>query len=416
MKYQNPKGTVDFYPKDMMERNAIFNKLRDTAVKYNYKEVESPAFESLKLLTAKSGDEIKEQIFVLEKKGKEEFGLRFDLTVPVARMFVEKQKSLTKPAKWFYLTRMWRYEQPQSGRLREFYQFGVEVFGSAKPEADAEVINLAIDSLMSLGLKEDDFVVKINNRKLIQGILTQIVGKEKLDKVLRAIDKKGKLSEKEFIEELEKTKMGLAQVEEVRDILEIEKIEDFSKLKLNKEAFEGLEELKGVLEFIYFKELVKISLSTVRGLAYYTGTVFEIFDQGGKFRSICGGGRYDKMIEQFGGQPEPATGFAIGYSTLYLLLAEKDCLPVVELCPDYFVAYATKDVKQAAFDICRKLREKYVVEIDLTDKNLKNQFNYANKIGAKKVIVVGPDELKENKVNIKDMKTGAQETIAIDKL
>ncbi len=155
---QKPKGTEDFFPEDKALQNAIFDKIKNTCDNYNFNEVETPAFETIQLLTKKSGDEIKEQIFTLDKRGKEEFGLRFDMTVPITRMYIEKQKALTKPVKWFALSRMWRYEKPQAGRLREFYQLSVELFGSNKAEADAEVISLAIDILKSLGLNDKDVV------------------------------------------------------------------------------------------------------------------------------------------------------------------------------------------------------------------------------------------------------------------
>jgi len=179
--YQNVKGTVDFYPEDKYIKEAVFTKLRDTAVRFNFNEIETPSFETLELLTAKSGEEIKTQIFTLEKRSTEQLGLRFDLTIPTTRLFIQKQKELPKPVKWFYIDRMWRYEKPQKGRLREFYQYGVEMYGSDKPEADAEVIALAIESLKNLGLTQKDIIVKINNRKLLEGLLLEIIPKEKME-------------------------------------------------------------------------------------------------------------------------------------------------------------------------------------------------------------------------------------------
>src|SRR3989338_7334977 len=198
MAVQKPKGTVDFYPEELAVRSKLFDLLRQQALRYNFKEIESPAFENLSFLTKKEGEEIVGQIFSLEKRGDEQFGLRFDLTVPAARMFIEKQKSLPKPVKWFYLSRMWRYEQPQAGRLREFYQMSCEIFGSSKPEADAELLNLIIDCLASLGLTKNDFFIKINNRKLLEGLLLDIVDKNQTPGVIRIIDKRAKISQAEF--------------------------------------------------------------------------------------------------------------------------------------------------------------------------------------------------------------------------
>lgn len=415
MKFQKPKGTSDFYPEDMALKNKIFDLIRNTAVKYNFKEIESPAFENIKLLTEKEGDEIKQQIFALGKRGNEELGLRFDLTVPAARMFIKKQKQLAKPVKWFCLNRMWRYERPQTGRLREFYQFNCEIFGSKNPEADAEVISLAIDSLKAVGLKEEDFFVKINNRKLLEGLLMDFVDKKNIEKIIRIIDKKSRLTEKEFKDELKKIKLKRKDLDKIKVILRLEEsnLQDkgYSK-NLNKKAQEGLNELTLVYNLLKNKyKNIKIDLSTARGLAYYTGTVFEIFDEEQKYRSLAGGGRYDKMIEMFKGEPAPATGFALGYATLLLLLKEKNLLPEVKPNPDYYVAAVNDSVKEKAVEIAYKLRKRYSVEFDLMNRNLSNQLKYANSINAKKVIIIGPDELKQGKVKVKDMSSGKEEMV-----
>ena len=198
MTFQKPTGTQDFYPEDMEIRNSIFDSLRNTAKRFGFQEIETPAFESLDLLRKKSGKDILKQIFILEKKGDEKFGLRFDLTIPITRMFIEKQKELPKPVKWFCMSRMWRYERPQQGRQREFYQLSVELFGSSKPEADAEIINLAISCLRNLGLTSEDFYARLNNRKLLQGILEEFAPKENTEKLIALVDKKAKIDKKEF--------------------------------------------------------------------------------------------------------------------------------------------------------------------------------------------------------------------------
>ena len=409
--FQKAKGTVDFYPEDMELRKTIFRKFMKTAENYNYKQIEAPAFEELDLLTKKGGEEIKKQIFTLEQRGDETFGLRFDLTVSAARMFIEKQKELPKPVKWFYLTRMWRYENPQQGRLREFYQYGTELFGSSKPEADAEVISLVIDSLLSLGLKKDDFLVKINNRKLLEGLLNDIVNESQISDVIRVIDKKSKISDDEFTNELKKLNINEKNINEIKSILNINNLNQLKQT--NNLSKQGLEELNAVIDLLKDKkEFIRVDLSTARGLAYYTGTVFECFDKEEKFRSIAGGGRYDDLIELFKGEKTPATGFGLGYSTLLLLLKEKNLMPTIELNPDYYIV-VIGNVKQKAMELASKLRKKYKVDIDLSGRNVSNQFKYANTIKAKKVIVIGEDELKSGKFTVKDMKTGKEEKLAL---
>ncbi|MBW3004358.1 ATP phosphoribosyltransferase regulatory subunit, partial [Candidatus Woesearchaeota archaeon] len=220
MKYQAPKGMEDYYPEKEAVKNKIFQVFRDVAVRYGFKEVSTPAMESFKLLSAKSGEEIKQQIFMIEKRGSEDLGLRFDLTVPITRLFVTKQRELTKPVKWFSIGKMWRYEAPQKGRLREFYQLSVEMFGSDKPEADAELLNMIIDIMKGLGLTEKDFFIKINNRKLLEGILLTAIKKEQLEAVTRVIDKQKKLTDTEFEQELLDLGLDNFKIERIRHAIQ----------------------------------------------------------------------------------------------------------------------------------------------------------------------------------------------------
>jgi len=409
MKYNKVKGTTDFFPEEKYTQNQIFDKFSQTALLYNFKETETPALESMNLLTRKSGPEIKSQIFVLEKRSIEELGLRFEFTASLARMFISCQKQIPKPVKWFSMGRVWRYEQPQAGRQREFYQYDAEIFGSSDPECDIEIVNLAIDSLRALGLSQSDFFVNINNRKLLQGLLEDIVPKNKIEDVLRIIDKRSKISRKEFL--LEMSAIGKDKSNRIAEILDIP-FNEFEKMDMNETAQEGYNELGQILAGLDQK-IVRFDLSTARGLAYYTGTVFEIFDTEKKFRALCGGGRYDDMIEVFGGQSTPATGFGMGYSTVSLLLKDKGLLPKTQTGPDYFIAKIPgTDISK----IVKKLRKKYTVDFDLNSRNLGNQLKYANTIKAKNTIVIGPDELKSGIVKVKDMKTGSEKSIDIKKL
>ncbi|MCX6707640.1 MAG: histidine--tRNA ligase, partial [Candidatus Woesearchaeota archaeon] len=386
------------------------DSFRQTSAKYNYKEVSSPAFEEMGLLKKKSGEEIEQQLFVLEKKGSEEFGLRFDLTVPIVRMFIEKQKELPKPVKWFGIDRMWRYERPQSGRLREFYQLSVELFGSDRPEADAEMINLAIDCLCSLGLTKKDFVVRINNRILLQNFIESI-GSKNIDAVFRAIDKKSKIPEGAFDEELKKTGLNDDQIKKIKAFLKIKDLKDINTKS------EGLENLKKIFSILEPKKgFIELDLSTARGLAYYTGTVFEIFDRDGKLRSIMGGGRYDNLVELLGGEKCPGLGFAIGFATLGLLLEEKKLIPKPDIGVDYYIAPVSDKEYKKAIEITDSLRKRYSVEIDLMGRSVGKQFDYANKIKAKKVIVIGEDEIKVKKLTVKDMQTGKESKISMDSI
>lgn len=414
-KFQNPKGTVDFFPEERAVQKKIFETLSDVVMSYGYKEVEPPILESLKLLEAKQGEEIKKQIFTMEQKGDEQLALRAEFTPSFARMFIDKQKVLQKPVKWFSANRVWRYERPQAGRLREFFQFNVECFGTDKPEADAEIIYLLIDLFKSVGLTDKDFYIRLNNRKLLQGMLIDIAGESKLFDVMRIIDKRDKISEEDFGKELESVGLEEDQVMKINSLLETE-FDDLAPI--NEEAKKGYEELKSVISFLGDrKKFVKVDLSTARGLAYYTGTVFEAFDTNKKFRALAGGGRYDKMIELFGGEPTAAVGFGLGYSTIMLLLEDKKIMPKIDLSPDYFIASVNDEMRIKSFDLAKKIRKTgKKVEIDIMGRKLAKQFQYADGIKAKKVIILGPDEFANGKVKVKDMVEGKEKEMDIEKL
>ena len=412
MAFSNVRGTVDYYPDEMSIRKQVFNKLSSVARRYGFQQVDSPVIESQALLKKKQGEEIIEQLFVLKKKSEEDLALRAEFTPSLARMYIDKQKSIPKPVKWFCIDRVFRYERPQAGRLREFFQYNVELYGARSNYADAEIINLAVDSLKALGLTENDFKVKLNNRRLIQGLLLNLVSEEKLDDVMRIIDKRTKIDESQFKEELKNAGVAVQDVKTIIDLL----YKDLSELKPgNLMGKEGLEEVQNILECVD-KNYVSVDLSVVRGLAYYTGMVFEIFDKQENLRSICGGGRYDNMIELFGGEVSPAVGFGMGYSTLYKLLELAGKLPVIEGGPDYFVAAVNDSVKKEAYRLVSELRKKHVVEHDLMNRNIAKQMNFANKMGAHKVVIVGPEEIKNNQVKVKDMKTGEESLAAVDEI
>ncbi len=391
------KGTTDFMPKEESIKQKVFDSLNQVAQKFGFKQICTPIIESFELLSKKQGDEIRKQIFTIEKKGNEEIAMRAEFTPSFARMFILNQKELAKPVKWFSIGRVWRYEKPQAGREREFYQFNVELYGSAEPIADAEIISLAIESLKSLGLKEKDFVVNVNNRKVLQNIIEQFVDKN-IDEVIRIIDVKTKVSETDYKEMLKE--VGIKDVDKLIKILEET---DINKVK-------NANKLKKVLDLLPY-ECVKLNLTTARGLSYYTGTVFEIFDVNGKFRALCGGGRYDNMIEQFGGQPTPATGFGMGWSTISLLLADKGLLPEIDDGPDYFIAVINEE--ETAMKLATKLRKNNTVTVNLIERNVGNQMKYANSIGAKNVIVIGQEEVKNKTCKIKNMKTGKEKNMCL---
>ncbi len=418
MAFSKVKGTSDYFPEDMRVKNYVFGKLSDTARRFRFEEISFPAIETMQLLTKKSGEEIKQQIFRIEKQGKEELGLRFEATATSARMFIERQKQIPKPVRWFCLISNWRYERPQKGRDREFFQFNAEIYGCADARADSEVISLAIESLKSLGLKEEDFVVKINNRKLLSGFIMAVSKKKAIEGIIRIIDKRQKITPKEFHDELAAEGLDGKSIEKLERFIGLDDINEIECLALetgNELAAEGIAELKGVFSCVKCYKNVRVVPSIARGLDYYTGTVFEIFDVAGKYRSLAGGGRYDNMIEIFGGQPEAATGFAIGYSTVSLLLRENNLLPALDEEVDYYVACVNAMTAESAFEIASMLRKKYIVGSDIVGRQLKKQFNEANVMKAKKVVIIGEEELKSGSLKVKDMASGEEKTVKIER-
>ncbi len=421
MAFPAAKGMVDAYPADRAAFSHIKHALAGAARRYGFVQADPPIVETLRLLTAKSGDDVKDQLFLLEKKGSEELALRFDLTVPMTRMFVARQRELQKPIKWFSTGKAWRYEAPQKGRLREFYQLSVEQFGASTAAADAEIINLLIDSLRALGLTKDDFFVRMNSRKLLEALVKDIAPKADFEAVVRVIDKKHKISDEEFRIELEKCKLTKTQVGAIDRITAYKGHPKktlqalMAKEKISKAAQEGIAELSGIIADLP-EDFVELDLSIARGLAYYTGIVFEAFDRLGKFRALAGGGRYDNLVKLLGGEDTPACGFGIGYTTLQLLLEDRGKLPVPSIGPDYYIAPVNDAVAPKAREIATKLRANHSVDIDLVGRKLGKQFEYASSIGAKKIVIVGEKDLADKKVTVRDLKSGKEEKVALKDL
>ncbi len=415
--YLPPKGTEDFFPESWSVRLQVMNSLRATALKYGFLEVATPAFETVEWLTKKSGDEILGQIFTLEQRGSEKFGLRFDLTVPITRLFLQKQKELQKPVRWFGLSRMWRYEAPQKGRLREFFQLSVECFGSDRIEADAEILNLFVDCYKNFGLTSNDFMVRINDRKLLEGLLRDCVGvdcsQELVQSLFKIVDKRSKIGDSDFFKEIKRAGLSDEQSKRVLDIVSIKGppavvMQKLRALNVGERLVqESISNFVKLFEFLPV-DFFEIDISIARGIAYYTGIVFEAFDVSGEFRALGGGGRYDELVSLYGGDPAPATGFGIGLSTLSLLLEKKGLIPKPLTGVDYYVAPVSEKLLGAALKISGSLRKNNSVVVDISGRSLAKQFSYAQGINAKNVVVVGEKDLAEGKVTIRDMKTGKE--------
>jgi histidyl-tRNA synthetase len=419
IKLSLPRGVRDFLPEEMIKREYVIKKIKETFERYGFEPLETPAFEDFEVLAAKCGADIKEQIYYFKDKSGRELGLRFDLTVPLARV-VAMNPNIIKPFKRYCISKVWRYEEPQKGRLREFYQADIDIVGSKSPMADAECVACVIDAIKSLGI--DDFFVKVNNRKLLDAFLNSIGIKENLTlDIFRTIDKLEKVGIIEVKEEL--LKIGLNE-EKIREILKIIKLsgekEILEKIEIKnekmKEAIYELNEFLNYMEKFGMKDYVKIDLSLARGLDYYTSLVFEvIFREYDK--SIAGGGRYDNLISIYGNQKIPATGISIGIERVIEIMKEKNFFKLPKTTTQVFVASASKDVYGEVIKISQILRKSGKnVEIELMNRNLKQQLSYCDKKGIKKVVIIGKKDLENGEVTIRNLDTREEKKVKIEKI
>ncbi|MFP8952079.1 histidine--tRNA ligase [Natrialbaceae archaeon A-arb3/5] len=416
--YDGIKGFRDFYPGEMAARRATIDTIEDSARRFGFREIGTPALERAEMWTDKSGDDIVDELYSFEDQGGRHVTLTPELTPTVARMVVAKQQELSKPIKWFSTRPFWRYEQVQQGRQREFYQTNVDIFGSSEPEADAEILAWAADAMTSLGLTDEHFEFRISHRDILGGVLETYDANVDIDDAIRAVDKSDKLSTPEYHDLLIGAGLSADQAVEFDDLIaggDLEEVRAFADTDRVGDAVDNLQNVLDAAEDFGAREHCTISLETARGLDYYTGVVFECFDSAGEVsRSIFGGGRYDDLIESFGGQPTPAVGVAPGHATLSLLLQRADVWPAEEVTTDYYVLQIG-DTRTEAARIVRDLRERgHVVETDVAGRSFGAQLNYADSINAETVVIVGEQDLENDEVTIKDMASGDQAQTPVD--
>ncbi len=418
--YDRIKGFRDFYPGEMGARRETFDTVEETARRYGFREIGTPALERTQMYVDKSGEEIVEELYSFEDQGGRDVALTPELTPTVARMVVAKQQELSKPIKWFSTRPFWRYEEPQSGRKREFYQTNVDIFGSSAPESDAELLACAADALTSLGLTGEDFEFRVSHRDILGGLLDAFDADVDTEAAIRAVDKNEKVGDDEFYGLLSDAGLSYEQAREFDDLLDTpeERLDDlvaFAETERVEAAVANLTEVLDAAADFGAREYCTLSLDTARGLDYYTGVVFECFDSTGDVsRSIFGGGRYDDLIEGFGGQPTPAVGFAVGDATLSLLLQRAGVWPDEELSTDYYVLQVG-DTRDVAAEVTRDLRgEGHVVETDVSGRSFGAQLDYADSIGAETVVIVGEQDLADGNVTVKDMTSGDQTQVPVE--
>ncbi|MFZ5844949.1 MAG: histidine--tRNA ligase, partial [Patescibacteria group bacterium] len=373
-KIQLLRGFRDFYPEDLAVRFWLFAKMRQVSQKFGYQEYEGPILEPLSLYAAKSGEElVKKQAFVMTSRDGEKIALRPELTPTLARMVAQKQAQLPKPIRWFSIGPRWRYEKPQKGRTREFYQWDIDLLGVEAVEADAEIIAIACEFFAAAGLSPGQVVIKVNNRRFMEQKLAFIeIPQNKIPQVISAIDKKDKMPAETWKKWLKELGLTDLQIKDLKGILEDK---DFAG------ESEELTKLFATLTDLGVKEWVEFDPTVVRGLDYYTGTVFEGRDRAGRFRAILGGGRYDNLVEVVGGPRISGVGFAAGDKVVEEVLREFNLWPQVSSVPtQVLVTVFAESLWRNSLSLASKLREAGIAtELYLTPTDLDKQLKYADR-------------------------------------
>lgn len=422
MAFQSLPGFRDFFPADHAVRHHITSTWRDTALRYAFQEYDGPPLEPLELYVEKSGEEIVEQLYAFTDKGGREVALRPEMTPTLARMVGERGRSLPKPIRWFSMPQLFRYERTQRGRLREHFQWNVDIVGEADISADVEVLAVALDGLTSLGLGAGDIVARVNDRRLLEALLVRSgVEAGRLGATYAAIDKMSREEEARTRERL-RDDAGLAGdvVDRVMSLFQ----HDLDGLRAEHGSDEAvapeLERLGGYFDALSemgWGEHVRFDPRIVRGLAYYTGTVFEVFDRKGELRAVCGGGRYDDLLAAVSDMEMPAVGFGMGDVVLAELLRDRGLLPESAPGPDYHIVTITESERPTLRRVARSLRDAgRSVCYTLRQVGVGKQFKDANSRGAREVIVLGPEEVERGVCVIRSMGTGDEREVPLEEL
>jgi histidyl-tRNA synthetase len=420
MKISPVKGTRDFYPPQMAVRNFIADGWKAASRRSGFEEFDGPIFEYLQMYQIKSGNEIVEQLFHLTDRGGRDLAIRPEITPTLARMVNQQINALPRPIKWFSIPRLCRAERPQKGRLREFFQWNIDIIGEESVLADAEVIFCSLDYLRSTGLLPKDVVAKISSRKLLAALLKNLGLAEDILPVLYPIlDKKAKIPVEAFTEMLGKVITDSGIISTILKLMDLHNADEIAGLiNLNdqaKAALAHLQDLFKTLGAMGVSEYCRFDMSIVRGLAYYTGMVFEVHDAVGDLRAVCGGGRYDNLLKDFGGPAMTAVGMGMGDCVLEILLRERGILKDDTLATktlDYFIAVADATLADKAVVLAAGIRQAgFSCEFPYKVSALGKQLKQASAYKARKTIILGQEYTIANQLVVKDMAEGLQTAV-----
>jgi len=411
-------GFRDFPPEDFALRSHIQSSWRRVSRRYGFSEYDGPPLEPLGLYVEKSGEEIVGQLYNFTDTGDRAVALRPEMTPSLARILGDRSRGMSKPIRWFSMPQLFRYERQQRGRLREHFQWNVDIVGEGGVAADAEVLAVAIDGLRELGLGPEDFAARVSDRRLLGAVLRSAgVSEAHISAAFALIDKIERMPEGKAVDLLQ-ADLGLekAQAERLMGLLETTDLDELLKrFGGEDEVAPHLDRLTTYVETLRsmgLGDFVQVDLRIVRGLAYYTGIVFELFDRKGELRAICGGGRYDRLLELVGGEALPAVGFGMGDVVLGELLSERGLVPEHAPSVEYFIVPVTADQRPQALSLAHDLREKgRSVAYALRDQGVGKQMKAATREGARTVLILGPDEVAEGVVVVRDMTSGEESRI-----
>jgi histidyl-tRNA synthetase len=413
-------GFRDFYPEQLATRNYLIEIWRDVARRYGFVEYDGPPLEPLDLYTKKSGEEIVGQLYTFTDKGDRQVALRPEMTPTLARMVAAKANAMRKPIRWFSIPQLFRYERQQKGRLREHFQLNVDIIGEASIAADAELLAVAIDIMRATGLTSD-VRARISDRRLLTAILTEVgVKKSEMPAVFAAIDKTGREPRDVTRGKVEKAVSDNGAARGIERILvrstDLNALAaEFRNSPSVMESITRLREYMRFLDALGVGEWVDFDLSIVRGLAYYTGIVFELFDAKGEFRAICGGGRYDDLLSNIGGVELPALGFGMGDVVLTELLRARNLLPTPTLATEYWVAADDDSMLPDVMQVAGRLRAKSrSVEYALKTQTLARQLKTASTAGVQNVVLLRRDDFANGNVTVKKLADGSERNVALD--
>ena len=414
-------GFRDFFPEELALRRHIFSVWRETAERYGFAEYDGPPLEPLELYTRKSGEEIVGQLYAFTDKGGREVALRPEMTPSFARMIAGRAASLPKPIRWFSMPQLFRYERPQKGRLREHFQLNLDIVGETGVAADAEVVAAGLDVLRGCGLGSGDVFARVSDRRLMGSVLqTCGVPAEGLAACFVALDRAESGGQEKLLARLAELGLDDEAVRRIASLPDLDLkgvLERYGDSPGVAEAGDRLERFFSFMRGYGLEEFVAFDAGLVRGLAYYTGTVFELWDRGRELRAICGGGRYDDLLLALGGVDLPAVGFGMGDVVLAEILRERDLIPGVPAAVQDFVIVVEPEGRVDALRIVRRLRDSgRRVAFDLPERSVGRQFKAADQSGASRAIVLGPDELERGVAKVRSLDSGDEREVPVEEL